>query len=479
MIDIKKIKTSILSFAFRGELVDFPDKTKKNLDLEKIHNENKKYSAVKNDEWLILPPKHWNWTRLAYITSNHGQITPLETFCYIDVGTMDNVHQKLSKLENIVEAKDAPSRARKVVEFGDVLYSTVRPYLHNVCIVDKKFSKTPIASTAFCVMKVNEDVLLNKFLFYWLISAEFDRFANGNPSKGTLYPAIGEKDLLNGVIPLPSINEQQEIVAKIDEVFNALDDLDYIQMRYLADIEALKTKIIDAGIRGNLTEQLPEDGTAEELYTKIQEEKAALMQGGKIKKEKALPEIAETEIPFDIPQNWKWIRLGDISVKISSGNTPAGGNKSNAYVEKGYSFFREQNIYNDGIHEEGLVYITEELLKARENSTVMPMDILLNITGGSIGRCALVPDDFTKGSINQHILIIRMIDPRLRFYIHTCICSPSIQKYIKGNTVGDKDGFSAGRCKNMLIPLPPYAEQIRIVEKIREVISCGQIMHLK
>lgn len=97
MIDIKKIKTSILSFAFRGGLVDFPDKTKENLDLEKIHNENKKYVAVKNDEWLILPPEHWNWTRLAYITSNHGQITPLEAFCYIDVGTLDNAHQKLSK----------------------------------------------------------------------------------------------------------------------------------------------------------------------------------------------------------------------------------------------------------------------------------------------------------------------------------------------------------------------------------------------
>ena len=163
--------------------------------------------------------------------------------------------------------------------------------------------------------------------------------------------------------------------------------------------------------------------------------------------------------------------MGDISAKISSGNTPAGGNKSNVYVEKGYSFFREQNIYNDGIHEEGLVYITEEVLKTRENSTVMPMDILLNITGGSIGRCALVPDDFTKGSINQHILIIRMIDPRLRFYIHTCICSPFIQKYIKGNTVGDKDGFSAGRCKNMLIPLPPLEEQRRIVSKIKEVLT--------
>ncbi len=479
MIDIKKIKTYILSFAFRGRLVDFPDRIKKNPELEKVHNTNKKYVAVKDYEQLTVSPEHWNWTRLGYITSNHGQTIPLEAFCYIDVGTMDNVHQKLSNSENIVEAKDAPSRAKKIVKFGDVLYSTVRPYLHNVCIVDRKFSKTPIASTAFCVMKVNENVLLNKYLFYWLISAEFDRFSNGNPSKGTLYPAIGEKDLLNAVIPLPSIKEQQKIVEKIDKIFTLLEELDCFQISYFADYELLKAKLIDAGIQGKLTKQLPEDGTVEDLYAEIQAEKAKLMQEGKIKKEKALLEIAEDEIPFDIPSNWKWVRLGDISAKISSGNTPSGGNKSNAYVEKGYSFFREQNIYNDGIHEEGLVYITEELLKTRENSTVLPMDILLNITGGSIGRCALIPDDFTKGSINQHILIIRMIDPRLRFYIHTCICSPYIQKYIKGNTVGDKEGFSAGRCKNMLIPLPPLDEQNRIVEKIREVISCGQIMRLK
>lgn len=471
MIDIKKTKTCILSFAFKGELVDLLEKTKENSELDKIHNANPKYVAVKDEEQLAKSPKHWNWTRLGYVTSNHGQTTPLEAFCYIDVGTMDNDHQKLSNSENIVEAKDAPSRAKKIVEFGDVLYSTVRPYLHNICIVDREFSKTPIASTAFCVMKVNENVLLNKYLFYWLISSEFDGFSNGNSSKGTLYPAIGEKDLLNGVIPLPSIKEQQEIVGKIDEVFTALEDLDCTQNSYFANLEVLKVKLIDAGIQGKLSKQLPEDGTAEDLYVEILAEKTKLIKEGKVKKEKVLPKITEDEIPFDIPQNWKWVRLGDISMKISSGNTPAGGNKSNAYVEKGYSFFREQNIYNDGIHEEGLVYITEELLKTRENSTVMPMDILLNITGGSIGRCALVPDDFTKGSINQHILIIRMIDPRLRFYIHTCICSPFIQKYIKGNTVGDKDGFSAGKCKNMLIPLPPLEEQRRIVSMINKVLT--------
>jgi type I restriction enzyme S subunit len=191
---------------------------------------------------------------------------------------------------------------------------------------------------------------------------------------------------------------------------------------------------------------------------------------GKIKKEKALLGITEDEIPFEIPNNWKWVRLGDICSKIASGSTPTGGKKSNVYVDDGYCLFREQNVYNDGIHKEGLVYITEELLNSRTNSKVLPMDILLNITGGSIGRCALIPQNFTKGSVNQHILIIRLIDLSMRFYIHYCLCSPYVQKYIKGKVVGDKDGFSGARCKNMLIPLPPLSEQMRIVDKIDAMV---------
>ena len=272
-------------------------------------------------------------------------------------------------------------------------------------------------------------------------------------------------------IPLPPLSEQKRIVAKIDEVLAEIKIIDELQSQYASNVDVLKSKIIDAGIRGQLTEQLPEDGTAEELYQAIQEEKAQLIKNKKIKKEKPLPEITADEIPFDVPDNWKWVRLGEIASKISSGNTPPGGKKSDAYVKEGYSFFREQNIYNDGIRSEGLVYISGELLEKRPNSTVLPKDILLNITGGSIGRCAIVPDDFTKGSINQHILIIRMINPEFRAYVHNYICSEQGQKYIKGNAIGDKDGFSGGRCKNMPIPLPPLSEQKRIVAKINDVFG--------
>lgn len=288
---------------------------------------------------------------------------------------------------------------------------------------------------------------------------------------GSAQPKLSQNMMNRIAIPVPPIEEQQRIVDRTTNAFNLLDTIDELQSAYESDLEVLKSKIIDAGIQGKLTEQLPEDGNAEDLYAAIQDEKNKLIKEKKIKKSKALLEIAEDEIPFKIPDNWKWVKFDGLCTKISSGSTPKGGRKGNVYVPEGYSFFREQNIYNDGIHREGLVFITEELLNTRHNSTVFPKDILLNITGGSIGRCALIPDDFTKGSINQHILIIRLVNPEMRGYIHQYLCSPFAQRYIKGNAVGDKDGFSGGRCKNMPVPMPPLSEQKRITEKINDMLN--------
>ena len=138
MIDTQKAKSRILSLAFRGELVDYPAKIKKNTVLDTVHGKLKNYVPVSEMEYLTDAPAYWNWSRLGYVTSNHGQTIPEDDFSYIDVGTLDNVHQRLAATENHVKAKDAPSRARKVVHFGDVLYSTVRPYLHNICKIWNK-----------------------------------------------------------------------------------------------------------------------------------------------------------------------------------------------------------------------------------------------------------------------------------------------------------------------------------------------------
>lgn len=234
--DLTTLKSKIIDAGIRGKLTEqLPEdgdaetlytqlqEEKAKLIKEGKIKKEKLLPDISADEIPFEIPKNWKWVRIGNITHNHGQKTPQNRFCYIDVGTLDNVNHKLNDNENVVEAKDAPSRAKKIVEVGDVLYSTVRPYLHNICVIDRSFTYEPIASTAFAVMHTFDDCLINRYLFYWLLSGWFDKYANGDSSKGALYPAIGEKDFFKGLMPLPPIEEQKRIVAKIEAILEQLN----------------------------------------------------------------------------------------------------------------------------------------------------------------------------------------------------------------------------------------------------------------
>lgn len=121
----------------------------------------------------------------------------------------------------------------------------------------------------------------------------------------------------NYPVPVAPYPEQQRIVEKIEQAFSILDTIDELQAQYADNLTALKSKLIDAAIQGKLTEQLPEDGTAEELIDRIKIEKEALISSRKIPKEKALPKINSGDIPFCIPENWKWVRVRDVATYMT------------------------------------------------------------------------------------------------------------------------------------------------------------------
>lgn len=119
---------------------------------------------IADDEIPFEIPDNWKWNRLRNLVYNRGQKTPVKEFSYIDIGSIDNIHQRLNDNETIIPAAEAPSRARKIVGLGDILYSTVRPYLHNACIIDKNFRAEPIASTGFAVLTCYKGVN-SKYLY--------------------------------------------------------------------------------------------------------------------------------------------------------------------------------------------------------------------------------------------------------------------------------------------------------------------------
>lgn len=490
-MNAQDLTNSILQLAVQGKLVEQrPEEgtakelleqikaEKEKLIKEKKIKKEKPLPEITEDEIPFEIPESWEWVRLNSIVYNSGQCKPEDMFCYIDIGSIDNKNQRLSDEDNIIEAENAPSRARKIVKKGDIIYSTVRPYLHNMCIIDRDFSHMPIASTGFAVLTCFLGIY-NKFLFFYLQSPEFDRYANSTENaKGVAYPAINDDRLYRALIPIPPLAEQKRIVSKIEEILPYIKQYDkaYTKLETFNKKfpEDMKKSILQLAMQGKLVEQRPEEGTADELYEQIVAEKAQLIKDGKIKKEKSLPEITEDEIPFEIPNSWKWVRLNYLCEKIGSGSTPTGGR--NVYKESGIKFLRSQNVYNDGLRYDGIAYISEEQNKL--SSIVKAKDLLLNITGGSIGRCAIVPDDFDVANINQHVMIIRNVELELRFWIHAVIISTYIQSKIMNVQVGvSREGLSAEKLKAFLIPLPPLAEQKRIVAKIEELLPyCDQLV---
>ena len=124
----------------------------------------------------------------------------------------------MGDLNNIIKPKDAPSRARKIVFKGDVIYATVRPYLHNICLIDREITPKPIVSTGFAVVCTPKP-LLNSYLFYCFLSPMFDSYANANDnSKGVAYPVINDEKFSKALIPLPPLAEQQRLVQRLEEL---------------------------------------------------------------------------------------------------------------------------------------------------------------------------------------------------------------------------------------------------------------------
>ena len=216
------------------------------------------------------------------------------------------------------------------------------------------------------------------------------------------------------------------------------------------------------------------------LLAKIKAEKQQLIADGKLKKEKPLAEIAIDEIPFSIPNNWVWCRLGDICTKIGSGSTPKGSD----YSEIGTPFFRSQNIHNNGLVFTDIKYISPEMHKKMNGTAVLNGDLLLNITGGSLGRCSLVPEQINDGNVSQHVCIIRPVLSNNKFF-HFLVLSPLFQTFVFKQTTGaGREGLPKYNLEKFVILLPPLAEQKAIVEKVNKLMNIidrleQQIKHRK
>jgi type I restriction enzyme S subunit len=226
-------------------------------------------------------------------------------------------------------------------------------------------------------------------------------------------------------------------------------------------VARLRRFILDLAVRGKLVEQDPNDEPAAAALKRV----SAItgLQAIIVGKE-------DNPLPFSLPTGWKWSRIGLITTKTGSGSTPRGG--QTAYKSSGVPFLRSQNVYNDGLRLNEVVYIDQSTHARMCGTAVQPGDLLLNITGGSIGRCCRIPDAPIEANISQHVAIIRPAESGMRAFLHNLVLSPFFQSFVIGEQTGaGRGGLPKNRMDQIPIPVPPLAEQHRIVAKVDELMA--------
>ena len=245
--------------------------------------------------------------------------------------------------------------------------------------------------------------------------------------------------------------------------------IDDLQEQYINDREILKRKLIDAAIQGKLTEQLPEDGTAEEMYQTIREKKDALIKSKRIKKDKSELKVAEEDIPFDIPNNWKWVCWGEIVNIVSARRV-----HQSDWRKEGIPFYRAREIAKlaDNGFVDNDLYISEELYDEFSKSGVPSNGDLMVSAVGTLGKTYVVRETDHFYYKDASVLCFEnyaAVDPHyLRYVMNSDMMKKQIESNSGGTTV---DTLTMVRMIKYLLPLPPLAEQHRIVEKLDAMLS--------
>ena len=487
----EQLKASILQYAIQGKLIEQrPEEgTGEELYQQIVKNrelliERKVIKRDKRTETAIDPnaipfdvPENWKWVTLGSILNkltDGTHKTPKYTtdgIKFVSVKDMSNGVLSLENTKFISEEEHQELYARCNPEKGDILLSKVGttgvPAIVNTT---EQFS----LFVSVALLKFDRECIDLKFLYYMLMSPLVQTQATEN-TRG-----VGNKNwvldaIANTTVVLPPLAEQKRIVIKVEELLPYVD-------RYAAAYEKLeqfndkfpedmKKSILQYAIQGKLVEQRPEEGTGEELYRQIQTEKQRLIKEGKIKKEKPLAEITEDEKPYDIPDNWTWVRFGDLG-SYKKGPFGSAITKS-MFVPKGngaIKVYEQKNaIQKDATL--GDYYIRRDYFESKmKGFEVFPGDIIVSCAG-TIGETYVMPDEFEQGIINQALMRMKIFEPLYIPYFLTFfdfVLKKNARSSSKGSAIKNIPPFEI--LKNYLVPIPPLAEQKRIVAKLEEIL---------
>lgn len=292
-------------------------------------------------------------------------------------------------------------------------------------------------SPAYRVMKCT-DAILPVYAKWWFDAVNIGRYYLIYTK--SLRKTIDADGFGNILTVVPPLSEQETIADYLDETCSKIDEIIAEAKASIDEYENLRQSIIY------------------EILTKGPDDNVEMKDSG-------------VEWIGKVPSHWMIGKVKYRTTKVGSGKTPKGG--AEVYMTSGVMFLRSQNIYNDGLRLDNPYYISEEIDEEMKNTRVQKNDVLLNITGGSIGRCCIFDGSIPNANVNQHVCIIRVNSSVfLPEYMHLFWISPIGQISIKSyQTGGNREGMSAEAIKNTPIPIIPIGEQRRIVDLIKPKID--------
>ena len=372
-------------------------------------------------------PKGWRVVRLGDVSEvNRANWDPSEgnDILYLDL-TAVSTPGVLEEPTSLV-ASHAPSRARRRVQSGDILISTVRPNLRGFARVQESPTNL-VASTGFAVVSAGPKAN-RSYLYHTVMNWPFTKALEA-ATTGQAYPAVRPSDVKDYRFALPPFPEQRAIAAVLDGIDEAIERTEAVIAATKRLRDALLHELLTRGVPGWHTEW------------------------------KDVPGIGT------IPACWEVVRLGEGVIHVGSGVTPRGG--TSVYTASGITFLRSQNVHLDGLSLEDVVYIPSEVNNSMHRSRVQPGDVLLNITGASIGRCTIAPTDLGPANVNQHVCIIRTTDGFNPRFVWKWLSTPRSQREIDEIQTGQsRQGLNYQQVRQLTIARPPHNEQESIVEML-------------
>ena len=523
----KQLKNSILQWAIQGKLVpQDPNDEPASVLLDKIRQEKerlikeKKIKRDKNasiiyrgednsyyekildtgvvkciDEEIPFEiPQGWEWCRMGSIGDWGAGATPAKgnpdyyggSILWLRTGELNNGIVYDSEIK--VTKKALQECSLRMNRIGDVLIAMYGATIGKVAIVGKELTTNQAccACTPFGIY--------NYFLFFFLMGSQIDFIKKG---EGGAQPNISREKLVSHLMPIPPLTEQYRIVEKIQYLLPLVEkysDGQILQDKLNSEIkDKLRKSILQEAIQGKLVPQIAEEGTAHELLEQIKAEKQKLVKEGKLKKSALAssvifrgddnkyyelidnsPVYIDEFLPFQIPETWTWCKVKDL-LEIQTGASfkkeQANANKKGIRILRGGNILPNKYIFKDDD-----VFVSEEFVNAntilKKNCIITPAVTSLE----NIGKMAVIEKDYNNVSAGGFVFII---SPYIQDFNHSLLLayflqSPFLIEAMRGITKKSGAAFynlGKERLKELYLPLPPMAEQSRIVGKINEVLS--------